>query len=102
MVKISAAEFICQVRRRAMELPSGHIEPLGALVSQAQSDTLEGKTIARALVGIITGREFDDADVFALSPESLSWITAFTERWAQRAYSDEELNQVVRLLDRPA
>jgi len=102
MVKLSTAEFVGQVRAHATELPPPNLDPLVALLPKAKEETLEGRTVARALVGIIKGYDFDEADVFAFSHTTLGWLAEFVERWSQGMYSNQELAELERVLERPA
>ena len=98
MATISVAQFVREVRRRAPDLPPPHLDPLVVLAAKSQSATFEDRTVARTVVGIITGRDLDDSGVWALGATSLGWIAEFAERWSVGEYSNGELDELVRLL----
>jgi hypothetical protein len=99
MIKISTAEFVAQVRARATDPPPRNIDPVVVLWVKAQEETLEGRTVAKALAGIIRGNDFDEADVFALSHTTLGWLAAFAERWSLGIYSEREVDELMRGLE---
>ena len=101
MAALSPVGLVGRSLSRATEkyLPAQR-DPLPILIArvEATATTREGRAIANAMIGVMTGEGIDERDKGAIEPYTLGLVLQFAQRWSQGAYGGDELPQVVRLL----